>query len=1831
MSKRGHEIKRGNEMQPSKISLALACIGAICLGALRSAAATETKPTVADSEAEAQDYAYVFRGGAESQGDWLSPENWAVPDGNGGYSAIAANKTPQVVASGQNPDWGSMLLDGSLMTGVDAEGDGRKHVAATSELEGYMFRLGVYDNVSLAISSLAKLQGAGWIYVDATSKLTIGGFGSKYKGDTTVLHVASNEGVTFESTVALGDLRLEYCFEGEGSVAYKGAVTGGSHTLREVNLSLSPDVAGGATCVKSRTLVTYHESSSTSLSVPSSVRVNIADASGGAVAANVKSKGEFMSAIGDVWFSRERDAIKVYYVDYGDDGVVVPATDRMTAIQTEGSYYRNNTFFQPLIGLRVDSTKGGQVLKHIRARISDATAVGAITDVKLYKTTTPYFAPGLATDYWDGISKTKPNGSSRTIAVSFSSSKGPSIAKGDYLWLAVLIDPDAPVRSEIDAEITEVALGDATSTTMPQIVNASPEGVGEIYPYDWHVTPYWRMNTWTLNALTTRHMSCYTDIIAFYCVVNNDGTIGHGWNGEQFTDEKLAAAVARMKELRGTRDVRILVSIAWCKAALHSVTADPVLRSRMAENLATFVDRFGFDGVDFDWEYPESRDDWANWCLAVAELKPRLFALGGGKQVSVSVTGYRMNQAADTLGAGDALKGLFQQCSFVCTMSYDSSGSDGHAPQWLMQNDVQKCQNLGGLKNCKIAAGQAFYTNYYPDAPNTQYGFNWVVNNYPQYVDSTDVFQSDDGKTVTYNSLKTIRSKAAWCRERGVGVMVWANETDVSLSHSKSATRALASQIWPMTRGREVSISSPDDWIEAAATDGRIELLADISLDADMLRPGTICGTLNGNGHVITLLGGSEPLCGKATGMISNLTVVAEAGFSGTALLANDVEGATLVDVVQADMRETSAIATVVRAHPRLTRGLARESLIGLRFDNSFGGAHSAFDVNFRLVNCTKSDISDIQLWRQPFDPVPYAFYEAQAKQLAQAVVDANAGATEFTASFAPGAAHIYPCVGSRSESDYLWVTATINPGISPDAEIWVSIPTSEIALGNSRYVVVNGAAQAPHRVFPFVNQVGAYMRQNTMSATSAGKLEDASAERVANLTDIILVDDARVKYDSERDEFCVTWNGRGRDNTAQASRVRTLRDLHNPKCMVRACLTKGDNVITVDGVTGYPIACAAASAARRRQLVDAILGLLEENSLDGLDIDWEYPGDHVDGSGQVSRDWDSYGLLLRDLAAAFFNRGYVLSFCSNLGYKMAPDARWGVFHAADFVNSMAYGGSPLNASPQVMKTGISVCTSRGVPKRRIVVGQAMYAYENQNPGWTSVAGWLAAAYPDDVTRRWDADLVMRDGTTKETFEGPSSYHAKCNWCRANGYGGVMSWGYYTDMRWNNPDLMSLARHQARSIWPQAHWSTPDPPQDADGTYLLDSEADFCWLRTHGAVSARLTADIILAHDPLPIEDFSGSLDGDGHTLFVPRDVWLAYDEFPALVRNLRGTVKNLRIDLAGRVVNRASRWNDTTASASANTLSAVTNIHHTAVLAASVGDGAIIDGVELILREGSEVQGPSYVGGLAGSVFCAAGGHIELRNNRVQVGGSIRSLARNTAEGDINPDHACAGGIAGWVGCPRAGDIVVTNNVVVLDPTGRIATETGATTSAGGIVGHINNANPVVKDNLAYVSAGASVDNNKTSSDSSLKRAYGTASWNSPSGAGLSPNAVILSDGAASLSSGIGGVRTDDVAPYVLTGEAHDEATHLQVAAFESGEGGAVSLVVENAQGDDVGISAAARPVVQYLSLDGGEVSVLESVRPDAVLIENGAMSFALPDPSERRNPVLFRVFLTP
>lgn len=481
-----------------------------------------------------------------------------------------------------------------------------------------------------------------------------------------------------------------------------------------------------------------------------------------------------------------------------------------SALQTQSSYYRGKDEFQPLIGLKAEKLQFGTFWR-LSVELPEDVDPAMITDFKLYKSSVPYFAFSQATELWSGLTKARDG---RKFKFDFQPSGSyPTIAVGDYLWVCVKIGANAPANAKLDAKLTEVVV----NGYFANVKNADPVGYGTIYPYAFHIVPYWRLNNWTLNALTSDHFAAYTDIIAFYITIDANGNVGHGWNGEQFTDEKFAAAIDKMKRLRGNRDVRILAGVGFSQGNLPGVTAAPVKRKRAAEGLARFVEKFGLDGIDFDWEYPTAKAHWEGWRDLVTDLKPLLFALpGGGKQVSIAVTGWRTVQGGSSLGAGDAVAGLYQQCDFVSMMSYDGGEWASHATLALMQNDFTRAANYGHLPNYKINGGQAFYTNHYP-CDGSQNGYNWVVNNYPQHIDSTDRFTATDGKVYTYNSIATIKAKCTDALNRGGGVMIWANETDVALTHEKSATRAMSSVIRP-TRTVAAEVAPNADWTRFTTT-----------------------------------------------------------------------------------------------------------------------------------------------------------------------------------------------------------------------------------------------------------------------------------------------------------------------------------------------------------------------------------------------------------------------------------------------------------------------------------------------------------------------------------------------------------------------------------------------------------------------------------------------------------------------------------------------------------------------------------------------------------------------------------------------------------------------------------------------------------------------------------------------------------------------------------------------------------------------------------------------------------------------------------------------------
>jgi chitinase len=251
-----------------------------------------------------------------------------------------------------------------------------------------------------------------------------------------------------------------------------------------------------------------------------------------------------------------------------------------------------------------------------------------------------------------------------------------------------------------------------------------------------------------------------------------------------------------------------------------------------------------------------------------------------------------------------------------------------------------------------------------------------------------------------------------------------------------------------------------------------------------------------------------------------------------------------------------------------------------------------------------------------------------------------------------------------------------------------------------------------------------------------------------------------------------------------------------------------------------------ALTAQSRRAFEDSVMEFLAQYDLDGLDIDWEYPG--LPGAGHPCRaeDKQNFTALLQELRSRFdaeskrTRRRLYLTIAMGAGEDVIAHTEMRkVARYVDTVNLMTYdyyeAGSdpttghhaPLFADPADPKKASSDETVRayekaGVPAERILLGVPFYGrawgdvadkdHGLFQPGKT-VTGFngqydaLAANLTGSgFTRYWDdaAKAPYLYNAEKHIFvsyEDPQSLAAKCKYVREHKLGGIMFWEYFGD------------------------------------------------------------------------------------------------------------------------------------------------------------------------------------------------------------------------------------------------------------------------------------------------------------------------------------------------------------------------------------------------------------------------------------------------------------------
>ena len=250
--------------------------------------------------------------------------------------------------------------------------------------------------------------------------------------------------------------------------------------------------------------------------------------------------------------------------------------------------------------------------------------------------------------------------------------------------------------------------------------------------------------------------------IAFENPVNESGDLS--FNNE---DEALIAK-ARAKM------VKVLVSIGGGAAS-----GDKGLRNRYAElltearragfvaKLAAYVSAHNFDGLDVDLE---GRLITADYGAFIADLGTALKAKGKLLTAALS-QGYGGDKVPDL---------VFASFDFVNVMAYDGTGPwEPNEPGQHSSLEFAKSNTtywLGrGLPRAKVVLGVPFYGYGFGEAfRKRDYPYAEIVASHPGAEHADQV-----GNTIWYNGQPTIRAKAQYVVDQGLGgIMIWSLDAD---------------------------------------------------------------------------------------------------------------------------------------------------------------------------------------------------------------------------------------------------------------------------------------------------------------------------------------------------------------------------------------------------------------------------------------------------------------------------------------------------------------------------------------------------------------------------------------------------------------------------------------------------------------------------------------------------------------------------------------------------------------------------------------------------------------------------------------------------------------------------------------------------------------------------------------------------------------------------------------------------------------------------------------------------------------------------------------------
>ena len=253
----------------------------------------------------------------------------------------------------------------------------------------------------------------------------------------------------------------------------------------------------------------------------------------------------------------------------------------------------------------------------------------------------------------------------------------------------------------------------------------------------------------------------------------------------------------------------------------------------------------------------------------------------------------------------------------------------------------------------------------------------------------------------------------------------------------------------------------------------------------------------------------------------------------------------------------------------------------------------------------------------------------------------------------------------------------------------------------------------------------------------------------------------------------------------------------------------------------------AALTRETRKKFSASAVKLMKENNLDGVDVDWEYPGQIGDNNKFRPEDKRNFTLLMQSLREELDRQSdsdgrkganrYLLTIATGADAAYLENTTMrDVQQYLDFLNIMTYDfhnglhhqsghhgnlrrSKVAGATMMNVEDSVQSHIDAGIPARKIVLGIPFYGrrwkgvpstnhglYQSGNSTGEIVPYKDILAARNDFTEHWDDDanaayLYCAKQATVITYETPRSILLKTEYLKRKGLGGVMFWEYSYD------------------------------------------------------------------------------------------------------------------------------------------------------------------------------------------------------------------------------------------------------------------------------------------------------------------------------------------------------------------------------------------------------------------------------------------------------------------